>query len=63
MRHSIIACLLEADAGKDVELKSVVALSGPARFGIKLFRVLFHANLLDSPFGWQVIATTRKTSE
>ena len=47
---------------QDVELKSGAASSGPARFAMKLFRLLFHANLLDSPFGWQVIATARKIS-
>jgi SAM-dependent methyltransferase len=31
-------------------------------FAMKVFRVLFRANLLDSPFGWQVVATARKTS-
>lgn len=46
----------------DVESKSGGASSGLARFAMKLFRVLFHANLLDSPFGWQVIATARKPS-
>jgi SAM-dependent methyltransferase len=45
---------------RDVESKSGAASSGPAGFAMKLFRVLFHANLLDSPFGWQVIATARK---
>jgi hypothetical protein len=33
-----------------------------AMFAMKVFRVLFHANLLDSPFGWQVVATARKAS-
>jgi trans-aconitate methyltransferase len=47
---------------RDVESRSGAAPSGPARFAMKLFRLLFHANLLDSPFGWQVIATARKTS-
>jgi len=46
----------------DVESKSGGTSSGLARFVMKLFRVLFHANLLDSPFGWQVIATARKPS-
>jgi SAM-dependent methyltransferase len=45
---------------QDVESKFGAASSGPAGFAMKLFRVLFHANLLDSPFGWQVIATARK---
>lgn len=43
---------------RDVEAKA----SGAASFAMKLFRVLFHANLVDSPFGWQVVATARKTS-
>jgi SAM-dependent methyltransferase len=43
---------------RDVEAKSF----GLARFAMKLFRLLFHANLLDSPFGWQVVATARKVS-
>lgn len=29
---------------------------------MKLFRVLFHANVLNSPFGWQIVAVARKTS-
>ena len=45
---------------QDVESKSGAASSGPASFAMKLFRVLFHANLLDSPFGWQVVAIARK---
>ena len=36
--------------------------SGLASMAMKLFRGLFHANLLDSPFGWQVVATARKVS-
>jgi len=47
---------------RDVESTASAASSGPASFAMKLFRVLFHANLLDSPFGWQVIATARKPS-
>jgi SAM-dependent methyltransferase len=38
------------------------APSGMARLAMKVFRLLFHANLLDSPFGWQVVATARKAS-
>jgi SAM-dependent methyltransferase len=45
---------------RDVESKSGGTSSGLARFAMKLFGVLFHANLLDSPFGWQVIAIARK---
>jgi len=46
----------------DVEAKSGGASSGAAGFAMKVFRVLFHANLLDSPFGWQVVAAARKIS-
>lgn len=45
---------------RDVEGKAAGASSGAASFAMKLFRFLFHANLLDSPFAWQVIATARK---
>ncbi len=44
----------------DVETKSAGTSAGLADFVMKVFRVLFHANLLDSPFGWQVVATARK---
>lgn len=47
---------------RDVQAKATSAASGAASLAMKLFRVLFHANLLDSPFGWQVVATARKTS-
>lgn len=47
---------------RDVETKATGASSGAAGIAMKLFRVLFHANLLDSPFGWQVVATARKVS-
>jgi SAM-dependent methyltransferase len=47
---------------RDVEATASRMPSGAASFGMKLFRVLFHANLLDSPFGWQVVAIARKTS-
>jgi SAM-dependent methyltransferase len=47
---------------QDVEAKSTGVSSGLARFAMKVFRVLFHANLLDSPFGWQVVVTARKAS-
>ena len=47
---------------QDVETNSAGVSSGLARFAMKVFRVLFHANLLDSPFGWQVVATARKAS-
>jgi SAM-dependent methyltransferase len=47
---------------RDVDATASAMSSGAAGFGMKLFRVLFHANLLDSPFGWQVVAIARKTS-
>ena len=47
---------------EDVEAKSTEWSSGLAGTAMKVFRVLFHANLLDSSFGWQVVATARKTS-
>ena len=46
----------------DVESRSAEKSFGLAGFAMKVFRVLFRANLLDSPFGWQVVATARKTS-
>lgn len=47
---------------RDVEATGSGVPSGVAGFAMKLFRVLFHANLLNSPFGWQVVAIARKTS-
>jgi SAM-dependent methyltransferase len=47
---------------RDVEIKSLGMSSGLAWFAMKLFGILFHANLLDSPFGWQLIAIARKAS-
>jgi SAM-dependent methyltransferase len=47
---------------QDAQTGSAGAPSGVARFAMKVFRILFHANLLDSPFGWQVVATARKAS-
>jgi SAM-dependent methyltransferase len=47
---------------KDVEAKSTGMSPGLASFVMKVFRILFHANLVDSPFGWQLVATARKTS-
>jgi SAM-dependent methyltransferase len=47
---------------RDVEATASGMSSGAAGFAMKLFRVLFHANLLDSPFGWQVVAIARKIS-
>jgi SAM-dependent methyltransferase len=47
---------------RDIETTASGKSSGAAGFAMKLFRILFHANLPDSPFGWQVIATARKNS-
>jgi SAM-dependent methyltransferase len=47
---------------QDAQTGSTGAPSGITRFAMKVFRFLFHANLLDSPFGWQVVATARKAS-
>jgi SAM-dependent methyltransferase len=47
---------------QDVETTPAGRSSGLLRFGMKVFGVLFHANLLDSPFGWQVVAIARKPS-
>src|SRR5438067_9825698 len=47
---------------QDVETKSAGQSAGLAHFAMRVFQVLFHANLLDSPFGWQVVAIARKAS-
>lgn len=47
---------------RDVESESSGPSSMLAGFIMKVFHLLFHANLLDSPFGWQVVAVARKTS-
>jgi SAM-dependent methyltransferase len=47
---------------RDVESKGGEKSFRLAGFVMKVFRVLFRANLLDSPFGWQAVATARKTS-
>jgi SAM-dependent methyltransferase len=47
---------------RDVETGATGRSSGLASLVTKLFRVLFHANLRDSPFGWQVVAIARKAS-
>lgn len=47
---------------REVEAESSGASSALAGFIMKVFHLLFHANLLDSPFGWQVVAVARKTS-
>jgi SAM-dependent methyltransferase len=46
---------------RDVE-SGVGKSSGLASVAMKLFRLLFHANFVDSPFGWQVVATARKVT-
>ncbi len=46
----------------DIESKSSGITSGLARVAMKLFGVMFHANLPDSPLGWQLIAIARKAS-
>jgi SAM-dependent methyltransferase len=45
---------------RDVETQSRGMSAVLASLVMKMFRFLFHANLLDSPFGWQVVATARK---
>jgi SAM-dependent methyltransferase len=45
---------------RDVESGATGMSSGAAFFAMKLFRILFPANLRDSPFGWQVVAVARK---
>jgi SAM-dependent methyltransferase len=45
----------------DVESGAHGKSSRLAGFAMKIFRVVFHANLLDSPFGWQLVATARKS--
>lgn len=47
---------------RDVETEPGHASSTLANYTMKLFRLLFRANLLDSPFGWQIVAVARKTS-
>jgi 2-polyprenyl-3-methyl-5-hydroxy-6-metoxy-1,4-benzoquinol methylase len=47
---------------EDVGTRATGMSSGLTSFAMKVFRVLFHANLPDSPFGWQVVATARKAS-
>jgi SAM-dependent methyltransferase len=47
---------------RDAEAESSRASSTLAGLIMKVFHFLFHANLLDSPFGWQVVAVGRKTS-
>lgn len=47
---------------RDVEAESSGVFSILAGFIMKVFHLLFHANLLDSPFGWQVVAVAHKGS-
>jgi trans-aconitate methyltransferase len=44
---------------RDVEIESSGVSSWFASCVMKIFGILFHANLLDSPFGWQVVAVAR----
>jgi SAM-dependent methyltransferase len=46
---------------RDAEAESSGASTALARCIMRMFHLLFHANLLDSPFGWQVVAVARKT--
>jgi SAM-dependent methyltransferase len=46
----------------DIETGADGKSSSLASFVMRIFRLLFRANLLDSPFGWQVVATARKVS-
>jgi 2-polyprenyl-3-methyl-5-hydroxy-6-metoxy-1,4-benzoquinol methylase len=45
---------------RDVESQAGGLSSSAAGAAMKMFHGLFRANLSDSPFGWQVIATARK---
>jgi len=47
---------------RDVEAGSSDLSAALASLMMKVFRLLFRANLIDSPFGWQVVAVARKTS-
>ena len=47
---------------QDTETQSSGTSSGLARGVMKLFGLLFHLNLRDSPFGWQVVAVARNSS-
>ncbi len=59
-RLLIIAC--GRRLARDVETESRGLSSILASGMMKVFHLLFHANLLDSPFGWQIVAVARKTS-
>ena len=47
---------------QDVERQTSGSSAGLASYMMELFRLLFHGNLRDSPFGWQVVAVARLTS-
>lgn len=47
---------------RDVETQSRGIAVTFGAFLMKIFRHLFRANLIDSPFGWQMVAVARKTS-
>ncbi len=47
---------------RDIEMQSRGISASLASFMMKFFRLLFHGNLSDSPFGWQVVAVARKTT-
>jgi len=47
---------------RDIATKPGGTASLFARLVMKLFHLLFYGNLLNSPFGWQVVAVARKTS-
>jgi len=47
---------------QDVERQASGSLAGLASYMMELFRLLFHGNLRDSPFGWQVVAVARNPS-
>jgi SAM-dependent methyltransferase len=58
--YRLLVIMRGARLARDIESTAAGQPSGLLRFAMKVFRVLFHANLLDSPFGWQVVATARK---
>ena len=45
---------------RDAERQSGGASSVLTNYAMKLFRLLFHGNLRDSPFGWQIVAVASK---
>jgi SAM-dependent methyltransferase len=47
---------------QDVEMKSRGMSATLASLMMKMFHLLFHGNLSDSPFGWQVVAVARKAA-